>query len=123
MAIDLQTGRVSYGQNAGRSPTDLAPILDRRTQIIVDEVDAARAARGLPLSAPPGFRPHYPGTPGSHAEVIAANGLYNARSRVRLGDVALYVTRTQDIGQPFVEPMVRCIDCRRITAGMRAVSD
>lgn len=115
VAKDLETGRISYGQNQGEPIENLHPLLKRNLD------------RYLAAGNPPWTRSR--GLAGSHSEIHALNQLLWSREAAKkpvksLGSFALYNIRTQDRARSSAsEPIPRCEPCRAVTAGVHALTD
>ena len=117
---DLKTGEVFYGQNTGKQPENMAPLLQ-------DRADAVAAANQAKSPAPEGYPPGWSrdkGIPGSHSEVQALNQGMQARPGSEPGDFAVHNVRTQDNKNGNAgDPMPRCDNCKPITDGIIPLTD
>jgi len=107
---DLVTGQVFYGQNQGKVPTILHPLLQERLSeyLASGNPDWTRAI----------------GRAGSHSEVVALNQALLARPTGNLGSFALYNIRIQDLARSSAgSPIPRCKACLALTQGVLALTD
>jgi len=115
--MDPKSGEIFYGQNLGRVPTDLHPLLQQRLDQYLDFSDLTGGA--TPLRA---------GVPGSHSEIVALNQALKARelstgipmsagglSEFLMTNRSLIGTRSV-IGIP-----PRCLNCVALTDGVTMI--
>jgi len=117
VVMDTQTGGVFYGQNTGKSATNLAEPLATNTSRVIADHQANH-----PSPYQPGWTRSM-GYPGSHSEVQAASQALNTRPGSQLSELAIYNVRTENIDTNPAPPMVRCGNCNQITDGARALTD